>query len=199
MLKDKESYITLFQKRIARIPGLKIYLQAYCTDGERALREALGQDFERFVAFVCQIHEKQNIKDKCSKLQISNAISKVIVNDIFDSEGLLHASTETEHWKKLEELKQKWDRLEREDTRREPRFSSYFSNYKADKILNHVTAKVSKEAGFDNEVQCNNVSESGNAKMKRWQNLEAKDMSTFVDDVRKLTDKQRSDIQRALT
>ena len=33
--------------------------------------------------------------------------------------------------------------------------------------------------------------------MKRWQNFEAKDMCTFMDDVRKLTDKQRSDVQRA--
>ena len=177
--------------------ALKVYLQAYCTDREKALREALGQEFERSIAFVCKIHEKQNIKDKCSKLQISNAVSKVIVDDIFGSEGLVHASTEAEYWKKLEELKQKWDSLEREDTRREPRFSSYFSRYKADEILHHVTARVSKEAGFDNEVQCNNVSESGNAVMKRWQNLEAKDMCTFVDDVRKLTDKQRSDVQRA--
>ena len=64
--------------------------------------------------------------------------------------------------KKLEELKQKRDRLEREDTRREPQFSSYFSSYKADEILDHVTARVFKEAGFDNEVQCSNVSESGN-------------------------------------
>ena len=146
---------------------------------------------------MCKIHEKQNIKVKCSNLQISNAVSKVIVSDIFGSKDLVHASTETEYWKKLEELKQKWDRLEREDTRREPRFSSFFSSYKADEILHHVTAKVSKEAGFDNEVQCNNVSESGNAVMKRWQNFEAKDMCTFLDDVRKLTDKQRSDVQRA--
>ena len=58
MLKDKASYITLFQKMTARIPGLKVYLQAYCTDGEKALFEALGQEFERSVAFVCKIHEK---------------------------------------------------------------------------------------------------------------------------------------------
>ena len=146
---------------------------------------------------MCKIHEKQNINGKCSKLQICNAVSKVIVDDIFGSEGLVHASTETEYWKKLEELKQKWDSLEPEDTRRELRFSSYFSIYKADEILHHVTARVSKEARFDNEVQCNNVSESGNAVMKRWQNFEANDMCTFVDDVRKLTDKQRSDVQRA--
>ena len=81
----------------AHIPGLKVYLQAYCTDEEKALREALGQEFERSVAFVCKIHEKQNIKDKCSKLQISNAVSKVIVNHIFGSEGLVHVSTETEY------------------------------------------------------------------------------------------------------
>ena len=29
MLKDKALYITLFQKMTARIPGLKVYLQAY--------------------------------------------------------------------------------------------------------------------------------------------------------------------------
>ena len=84
------------------------------------------------------------------------------MDDIFNYEGLVHASTETEYWKKLEEVKQKWDRLEREHTRQEPQFSSYFSSYKADEILHHVTARVSKETGFDNQVHCNNVSENGN-------------------------------------
>ena len=60
-----------------------------------------------------------------------------------------------------------------------------------------MTAKVSREGGFGDEVQCNNVSESGNAVLKRWQNFVAKDMSTFVDDVKELADKQRSDVQRA--
>ncbi|PFX19530.1 hypothetical protein AWC38_SpisGene16050 [Stylophora pistillata] len=32
---------------------------------------------------------------------------------------------------------------------------------------------------------------------KRWQNFESKDMSTFVDDVKELVAKQRSDVQRA--
>ena len=34
MLKDKATYITLFQKITARLPGVKAYLQVYCTDGE---------------------------------------------------------------------------------------------------------------------------------------------------------------------
>ena len=98
---------------------------------------------------------------------------------------------------KLEELKQKWDNTELEDMRREPRFSSYFLKCKADKIWNHVSTKVSNDAEFGDEVQCNNVSESGYAVMKHWQNFESKDMSTFVDDVKELVDKQRSDVQRA--
>ena len=96
MLKDKASYIKLFQEMTARIPGLKVYLQANCTHGEKALSEALGQEFERSVAFVCKIHEKQNIKDKCSKLQISNAVKKVIVDEHIRLGRHGHASTEKE-------------------------------------------------------------------------------------------------------
>lgn len=60
-------------------------------------------------------------------------------------------------------FRQKWDNIELADTRREPRFSSYFPKCEADEIRNHVSAKVSNNAGFGDEVQCNNVSESGNA------------------------------------
>ena len=197
MLKDKATYITLFQKITARLPGVKAYLQAYCTDGELALREALGQEFERSVSFLCKLHVKQNIKEKCSKLQMSKAATEVIVNDIFGSEGLVHASEKTEYWAKVEELRKKWDTLEQKDTRRDPQFATYFVRHKADEVWNHLSAKVSREAGFGDEVQCNNVSESVNAVMKRWQNFEAKDMSTFVDDIKELVDKQRSDVNRA--
>ena len=111
MLKDNATYTTLFQKMTAHLPGLKAYLQAYSTDGEKALREALGQEFERSVAFLCKIHVKQNIKDQCSKLKIWKAVTYVVIDDIFGTEGLVHASKEAEYWKKLEELKQKWDNL----------------------------------------------------------------------------------------
>ena len=87
----------------------------------------------------------------------------------------MYVSNEHFYRSKLEELKQKWDDIEMADTRREQRFSSYFLKCKADEIWNHVSAKVSNDAGFGEEVQVNNVSESGNAVMKRWQNFESKD------------------------
>ena len=133
MLKDKATYLALFQRMTAKVPGLKVFLQAYCSDGERPLHQALGQEFERSVPFLCKNHVKQNIQEQCFKLKISQAVTSVIVNDIFGSEGLVYTSNERLYRSKLEELKQKWDDVEVADTRREPRFSSYFLKFKAHK------------------------------------------------------------------
>ena len=169
MLKNKATYryVALFQRMTAKIPGLKVFLKANCSDGEKPLRQALGQEFESSVALLCKNHVKQNIQGKLFKLKLSQAVTSVIVNDIFGSEGLVYASNENLYRSKLEKLKQKWDDIEVADTRREPRFSSYFLKFKADKIWNHMSAKVSNNAGFGDQVQVNNVSESGNAVMKR--------------------------------
>ena len=54
MLKDKATYLTLFQKLTALVPGLKMYLQGYSTDGEEALRSSLAQEFGRSLSFLCK-------------------------------------------------------------------------------------------------------------------------------------------------
>lgn len=112
MLKHKAIYVTLFQNMTAKMPGFKPYLQACCSDGEKPLLEALSQEFERSVAFLCKNHVKCSVQDKCSNLQISNAVTSIIVNDIFRSQGLAYASEKRQYREKLEELTQNWDDLE---------------------------------------------------------------------------------------
>ena len=51
MLKDKSTYLTLFQKLSAQVPGLQVSLKGYCTDSEEALRQALAQVFPSSVSF----------------------------------------------------------------------------------------------------------------------------------------------------
>lgn len=97
----------------AKMPGFKAYLQACCSDGEKPLLEALSQVFERSVAFLCKNHVKHNVQDICSNLQMSKAVTSIIVNDIFGSEGLAYASEKCHYREKLEELTQNWDDLER--------------------------------------------------------------------------------------
>ena len=93
----------------------------------------------------------------------------------------------------------KWDTLELAgaETGKPPKFADYYRVHKSSDIWHHVTAKASRDAGFEDEAQTNNVPESGNALLKRWQNFQTADMSAFVDDVKDLVSKQRNDVKRA--
>ncbi|CAH3163407.1 unnamed protein product, partial [Porites lobata] len=162
MLKDKATYLTLFQKISAQVPGLQVNLKGYCTDSEEALRQALAQVFPNSASLLCK------------------SLTNEIVHDIFGSGGLVYADSYEEYNQKLNSLTEKWDRKEFKDSPEELAFSKYFRRYKAEEIWNHVTAKSIKNAGFEDEVQANNISESANAFLKRWQDFQATDMASFI-------------------
>ena len=198
MLKDKSTYLTLFQKLSTQVPDLQVSLKGYCTDSEEALRQALAQVFPSSVSLLCKVHAQRNIEDKCRKLRLSQSVTNDIINDIFGSGGLVFASSYEEYNSTLDVLTKKWDEQEFSESPDEPCFSKYFRRYKADEIWNHVSAKASSNAGFGDEVQTNNIPESANAFVKRWQDFVATDMATFVDDLKGLIEKQRRDVQRTL-
>ena len=77
-------------------------------------------------------------------------------------------------------------------------FSKYFRRYKAEETWNHVSAKASRYAGFEDEVQTNNIPKYANAFLKRWQDFQATDMASFIDDCKGLIVKQRRDVKRTL-
>lgn len=133
-----------------------------------------------------------------SETAIFRVIHAGIVNDIFGSGCLVFASSYEEYNLILDCLIKKWDKQELSESSEEPRFSKYFKRYEAEEIWNHVTAKASIDAGFGDEVQSNNIPESANALVKRWQDFTATDMASFVDDLKGLIDKQRRDVQRTL-
>ena len=199
LLRDNLTYLTLFQKLTAQVPGLKVHLQGYSTDSEVPLRQALAQEFERSLSFLCKIHVQRNIKAKCRKLGLSQSLTDVNVSDIFGSSGLILADTEEAYKDSLERLTSKWDTLELAgaETGKPPKFADYYRVHKSLDIWHHVTAKASRDAGFEDEAQTNNVPESGNALLKRWQNFQTADMSAFVDYVKDLVSKQRNDVKRA--
>lgn len=142
MLKDKVTYLTLFQKLTAQVPGLKMYLQGYTTDGEEALRQCLAQEFDRSLSFLCKVHIQRNIKAKCHNLHISESSTNQILDDIFGSDGLINAETEKQYRSRFEELKVEWDEINERETNKDAKFSKYFQNHKLDDIWNHATPKV---------------------------------------------------------
>ena len=125
------------------MPGLKVYLQAYTTDGQEALRQCLAQEFERSVSFLCKVHLVRNIKEKCHQLHISESATTHILDDIFGSDDIVNAQTQEKYTSMFDlELRRKWDSLERRDTDKYPKFATYFEKHKRDDIWNHATPEV---------------------------------------------------------
>ncbi|CAH3108651.1 unnamed protein product [Porites lobata] len=143
-VEDIATYLTLFQKISAQVPGLQVNLKGYCTDSEEALRQALAQVFPNSASLLCKVHAQKNIEEKCRKLRFSQSLTNEIVHDIFGSGGLVYADSYEEYNQKLNSLTEKWDRKEFKDSPEELAFSKYFRRYKAEEIWNHVTAKASK-------------------------------------------------------
>lgn len=120
MLKDKSTYLTLFQKLSAQVPGLQVSLKGYCTDSEEALRQALAQVFPSSVSLLCKVHAQRNIEDKSRKLRLLQSFTNDIINDIFGSGGLVFASSYEEYNSTLDVLTKKWDEQEFSESPDEP-------------------------------------------------------------------------------
>ena len=114
-----------------------------------------------------------------SETAIFRVIHAGIVNDIFGSGCLVFASSYEEYNLILDCLIKKWDKQELSESSEQPRFSKYFKPYEAEEIWNHVTAKASIDPGFGDEVQSNNIPESANMLVKRWQDFTVTVMACF--------------------
>ena len=55
---------------------------------------------------------------------------------------------------------------------------------------------LSKENGFGSQLVTTNPIDA-NAMIKRWNNFSPKDMFTFLDDIKALTDEQQENVQKA--
>ena len=91
LLRDQCTYDTLFQKMNSVVPGLASYLQGYASDCEKALRNYMVLAFPHSVGYICMIHGKRNISEKCSKLGLSNKLIREIEEDVLDQGGLIYA------------------------------------------------------------------------------------------------------------
>ncbi|XP_066917468.1 uncharacterized protein [Clytia hemisphaerica] len=195
LLKDEETYLSLFQKVTAKIQGIRQHLEGYCSDSEKALRNALAREFPRSLAFLCFIHVKKNISMYCNDtLRLSQGLSDVIIDDIFGVDGLVHAESTKAYHERVELLIPKWDDLEKSEKNGKPRFSNYFITHKKEDVLNHTLLENSRKNGFGDCIQTTNLSESINAKIKRWQNFELKDIASFIDDMKSIVQKQQYDV-----
>lgn len=96
--------------------------------------------FPKAVHLRCTNHICQNIKDKLRQLSIPQHVSKEILADIFGTRigtqfesGLADAESELIFTRSLEQVKVKWNNLERScnGSSVTPQFHAWFCEYKA--------------------------------------------------------------------
>ncbi len=129
-------------------------LQAFGTDGEKALVDAFSHEFHYVVNLTCFIHCHRNVKRQLQELSFPECASKEVLDDIFGcqhgstlSEGLVDSSSEEEFYQKLEVLEECWNSLG--DTyNAKPGFYDWFVRNKATTITKTMIKPVREEANL---------------------------------------------------
>ena len=91
-------------------------------------------------------------------------------------------------------LKAQWQELEAAE-KVNPSFVKYFEKNKEEDIFDHM--RVNVDGGFGNQIVTTNPIESLNAVIKRWNNFNATDASTFLEDIKACIDDQNDNVRKA--
>ena len=109
-----QDYHTFFSCLLRLEPRLES-IQAYGTDGERALVNAIRTCFPSGIGLRCFIHIQNNIEERLKGS--SSAVERAIVRDVFGyqmgnvyNKGIADASSEEEFDQLLSAMQAKWEK-----------------------------------------------------------------------------------------
>nr|XP_054759535.1 uncharacterized protein LOC129265580 [Lytechinus pictus] len=148
------------------------------TDGETALYKGImnSQSFGESKHLLCMLHHNRNIESKLEDLKIrTNArrIIRSIYGEQIDGtryQGLADCQSDEEFDSQLAYWTSKWDELEREDTGREPCFSTWFLKYKSEEVKRKMLSPLREQAGLGSPPKqfTTNDCETINSMVSKW-------------------------------
>ena len=184
-------------------------VQAFGTDGDPALIEALSHNFTSAKQLRCFIHLKRNITEKLKERAIANPDAQEFLADIFGKhcgttyqEGLVDSNSQEDFESRLENCRSVWIACEARYQREgQITFYAYFCTYYAS-IIRHTMLKELRVAvglGCPPSIYTINASESVNAVIKRKVQYKVTEWPDFNNHLKELVDRQRDDAIRALS
>ena len=179
-------------------------LQAFGTDGELALENALAATFPKAEHLRCFLHFRGNIERKLQSLNIPHPVANEIVKDILGSplqlqHGLVDSKSIESMDEMLERFESRWNEFEK-PYNSPPSFHSWFMIHSHDIVAKCMLQDVRVKAGlgcppspyYTNEV------ESKNRVLKEEVQYKSSQLPDFVDKMRGLMEEQRREIERAV-
>ena len=198
-----------FASTLIRLNPQVAKLKAFGTDGEPELIKAFSVAFPGAVHLRCVNHMRQNVKDKLHALNIPRSIWKDFLDDIFGSQigshfemGLIDAESDTSFWKALEQLRTRWNNLERGCIQPGslPQFHGWFCQYKANDIVDSVLPTVRAKAGIRDPSHhfTTNASESLNHIIKQEVNWKENKLPVLIEHLRSIADRNTAELEKAV-
>ena len=168
-------------------PALRA-VQAFGTDGERALADAFGHEYRYASRLSCFIHCRRNIKQQLRDRHFPETAIKLVLDDIFGvqqdevfAEGLVDCTTVSEFSEKLQVLEKRWSNIEEHDSQINCGFYDWFVQHKSDVIKSTMSTPVREKAGLGCPPQpfTTNPSEAINAVIKNQVNYKCHQLIQF--------------------
>ena len=201
--KDFTAYHFFSSSLIGQQPNL-VNVQAFGTDGEAALANALSASFPKAVHVRCFLHFKGNIEHKLSELRIPANVAKEFIDDIMGKPtkfqlGLVDAKDPAHLDEMLTNVQRVWNDREK-PFNSPPAFFSWFQRYQRNVVADSMVQKVRTEAGLGNPPvpYYTNEVESKNHILKQHVQHKASELPTFVDNMKDLLQQQRKEIERSI-
>ena len=148
------TYLFFASSLIGLRPELRA-LQAFGTDGEKALADAFSHEYRYASRLSCFIHYRQNIKQQLRDRHFPEAVAKTVLDDIFGiqlgevfAEGLVDCASNEEFGRKLQMLEKRWNEIETSHQQITPGFHRWFLHYKANTMKSTMLRPVREEAGL---------------------------------------------------
>jgi hypothetical protein len=185
------------------------YVQAFGTDGDTNLSDALSHCFPFATVLRCFIHFERNMYDKLRELNIPKKVADEFVRDVMGfriddtyQKGLVDCASVSEFDQQLARLEIVWNEREKPFSgASDPRFYHYFKQYKADAVRYNMLTGVREAAGLGSppSIFTTNMSESLNYIIKQHVQYKSSEWPEFNSNLKRLVDAKREEVIRALS
>ena len=182
-------------------------LQAFGTDGEKALIDAFSHEFGFAIHLLCAIHLRRNVKQHMQSCNFPDEHRRQTLDDIFGAkrgsvylEGLIDAKSTEEFDSNLAALKLVWDDREASQPGYTPGFHEWFATNKAEDLKSCAIRPIREAAGLGSppEMFTTNASEAVNSVLKSKVDYRRSELHKFVEKMQCLVDEQEKELERAV-
>ena len=161
-------------------------LQAFGTDGEKALANAFGHEYRYATQLSCFVHCRRNVKQQFNDRNYPTTAATTVLDDIFGKqqadvfvEGLVESVSEEKFDRKVATVGAKWNEIESSSSQVSPGLHSWFVRYKAESTM---LKPVREQAGLGcpPEQFTTNQSEAINGVIKNQVGYKSRQLMEFV-------------------